>query len=144
MLRKCKEVEAYASSALKSDTQRHRMKILQVQHTKGKPVTTSGTMITANVCYSIQTQRIQYQDKQVWISCTRPWKTLEWSAVSGNVRHWLPQTTYSSCVFITRTEATEHAFSAEFPPAESLLFICPCTSLVIYWETRSSGTNHKA
>jgi hypothetical protein len=31
------------------------MKTLQVQHAKGKPVTTSGTIITANVC-------LQYPD----------------------------------------------------------------------------------
>lgn len=93
--------------------------------------------------YSIQTQRIQYQDKQVWISCTRPWKTFEWSAVSGNVRHWLHQRTVTVC---SRRELRlqNMPFQLNFPFAESLLFICPCTSLVIYWETRSSGTNHKA
>jgi hypothetical protein len=57
-LRHCEHVKKRklnTSSAFNSDTQWHRMKTLQVQHTKGKPVTTSGTMITENVC-------LQYPD----------------------------------------------------------------------------------
>jgi hypothetical protein len=85
--------------------------------------------------YSNQTPRIQYQAKQVWISRTRPWKTFEWTAVSGNVRHYYTNNV-QYCVFVTRTTTTEHAFATEFP-LYSHFCLCPYTSLVMYWETRS-------